>query len=102
MNETFTTSNSTVRNLPAGTLLRVKGSGIVEILPEGHAAGKQTLTAADLEPGTAICIPSKKRTGVVVRAGRGLYDAVDDQHVLYLSDDEDVVRVADVSDVEVL
>lgn len=101
--ETFKTGNAVVATLPVGTVLQVVGQGQLQVgvVPVGgleeDIEGDEPF---DPQPGDEIYIPSKDRVGLVVRAGMTIANFVKEGEILYLDNDEAVVRSVKVSDCE--
>lgn len=93
----FSTGNSTVRSLPYGAILRVVGYGQVEIVD----VPKVKLTVEDFSEGDRVVTSHGPAT--VVRLSvrfRGLEGFDPSTQILYVADEDSVVRRQNASEVE--
>lgn len=101
----FTTGNSTVSQLPEGTILTVVGPGKVQVGSVAVAAKAAPAVAAKVSfnVGDDIIVLNKNnRLGYIVRAGHNCGISVPENSVLYVSDatGEEVVRLAKKSNIK--
>ena len=100
----FFTGNEVVAKLPEGTMLEVVGPGELEVLNDTATLTDGRLTLATAEPGDRIK-DGKGREGTVVRLTNLVENPIQDWEdfnnmFFYVCDEDDVVRVANINDVE--
>jgi hypothetical protein len=90
MGRTFETGNSVVATLPEGTVLEVVGPGLLEVTSQ--------LTAADYKPGDRIV--TKYGDATVVRQSSRLDFELSEDEILYVADEDPVVRRTTVDQID--